>query len=165
MTFWKNWGRREGVTWSERPFFICLNIISRCPRWSPHVLFESSVCSFYCLVHCTFHHGSSVVCKSSGPSSCLENEVQTFPVTSRPCIFCLRLVFPVNSLTPFLGWELSLPNQPMTPPGSGWKCLLFPAPIPTPILPIQPSSWFLADFLWLYKSQEFSSSTQFCSNL
>ena len=30
-----------------------------------------------------------------------------FPVTSRPFIFCLLLVFPGISLTHFLGWELS----------------------------------------------------------
>lgn len=77
-----------------------------------------------------FHHGSSVVCKSSGPSSCLENEVQTFPVTSRPFIFCLLLVFPVNSLTHFLGWELSLPNQPMTPPRLRMKMPALPSTHP-----------------------------------
>lgn len=131
MTFWKDWGRREGVTQSERPFFICLNIISRYPHWSPRMLYECSACSFYCLVHYTFHHGSSVVYKSLGPSSCLENEVQTFPGTSRPSIFRLLLVFPVVSLIHFLGWEPAMiPTRPMIPTRLRMKMLALPSTRP-----------------------------------
>ena len=78
------------------------------------MLYECSACSFYCLVHCTFDHGSSVVYKSSGPSSWLENEVQTFPGTSRPSIFCLLLFSQLSHFHTSLGGN-SLPTQPMIP--------------------------------------------------
>lgn len=120
---------QEGVTQSERPFFICLNIISRYPHWSPHVLYKCSACSFYCLVHCTFHHGSSVVYKSSGPSSCLENEVQTFPGNSRPSIFHLLLFFQSSHFHTSLGGN-SLPTQPMIPTRLRMKMLALPSTRP-----------------------------------
>jgi len=61
----------------------------------------------YCVVHCTSHHGSSVVCKSSGPSSCLEKRVQTFLWPQDPLPSASYWFFQAFSLTHFLGWELS----------------------------------------------------------
>ena len=72
-------------------------------------------CMFlYCVVHCTSHHGSSVVCKSSGPSSCLENKVQTFLWPQDPLSSASYWFFQSFHLHTSLGGN-SIPNQPMTP--------------------------------------------------
>ena len=61
------------------------------------MLYESGACSstvwFIALLFRTI-----LLPRKKGPN---------FPVTSRPFIFCLLLVFPGISLTHFLGWELS----------------------------------------------------------
>ena len=70
-----------------------------------------------------------MVYKSSGPSSCLENEVQTFPGNSRPSIFHLLLFFQSSHFHTSLGGN-SLPTQPMIPTRLRMKMLALPSTRP-----------------------------------
>ena len=104
--------RRGNVQWKTL-LYLLEHYFKMTPLESPCAVWIRCVV-LYCVVHCTSHHGSSVVCKSSGPSSCLEKRVQTFLWPQDPLSSASYWFFQAFHLHTSLGGN-SLPSQPMTP--------------------------------------------------